>query len=243
MHGHLPVVAWFCKNDEPSTTEAVRLAMWKGNLPMVKYLMRSRALRHDPTSPDDCLLCKSWVERIDHSTLAMSSFVYDTAIAEHSSEAIIKKMMGTAIRTCSVAMLKWFQQKRIPFEIASVRRDTVSQHKYSNRRVVRFLQWLDTQASIDYGCHQAFTAKLNLKQFGTPRAPFTVMQFDVTSLFRQQAEHAKLSNCWTIVARQLEKSWVDARTQIWSRASSEFGANCQQQTRPYTIACHHIIDK
>ena len=63
-YGHVPVVAWFCKNGQPATMAVLRQALWGAELPMVKYLMRDGAL-NDSTATDYSLLCESWARQTE----------------------------------------------------------------------------------------------------------------------------------------------------------------------------------
>ena len=158
QYGHLPVVVWLCRNGEQSTIQPLQSAMAYFHIPMVKYLVRNGALRQGHTTADIRDLCESWARKFDSDSfnLAVSSFLFDTIVGRHLSEEDVKTIVEAAIGRCSVAQLRWLQQKGIHMDMALVRDRAVSRYGrnygyFYRRKYNNFVQWLDTQASTAYG--------------------------------------------------------------------------------------------
>ena len=145
---------------------ALRLAMNKFNLPLVKYLVRNGALRQGHTTADIRDFCELWAERFDHLdfNLAVFSFLFDTIVGEHLSEANVETIVEAAIGGCSVAQLRWLQQQGIHLDMALIRQRAISHHGLYNldyrQKQKNFLQWLDTQASTAYGHYDMSSSHL-----------------------------------------------------------------------------------
>ena len=158
QYGHLPVVVWLCRNGEQSTIQSLQSAMAYFHFPMVKYLVRNGALRQGHTKADLRDLCKSWARKFesDSFNLAVSSFLYDTIVGKHLSQEDVKTVVEAASGRCSVAQLRWLQEKGIHMDMAMVRDRAVSRYGrnygyFYRRKDNNFVQWLDTQASTAYG--------------------------------------------------------------------------------------------
>ena len=149
--GQLPVLIWLCEKGELCTMEALRIAMHRNNLPMVKYMVRcGRVLEFDCQPREDNDFTFTWTFGFNNRNLAVKAYVYDTVFGGELPIARIKEAVKSAIDSQSVLALKWWQHKGIKIHFASARQYTVCRHSnfLDSPGVRRLLDWLDIQVQF-----------------------------------------------------------------------------------------------
>ena len=150
----LPSLVWLCKNGEPCTSKALKIAMGQKDLPMVKFMVRNGALQDNAQPFGHESLVKKWSGQSHDSNLGVLAFMYDTAFGGSVSQSWVEEAVKTAINRLSVRPLRWLQDKGCQFDITSAKQYAVSHFEswLEDPEVERLIHWLDMQASLTIKC-------------------------------------------------------------------------------------------
>ena len=144
--GHFSVMMWFGENGEPFTRGTLSQAMYKNNLPMVRYMMQYGALEvEDGCHPQQRRsVSETWLSIFCHSHLAVLAFVYSRAFGgKIPADLILEKAVQRAICDRSLPLLRWLQQNGIHFDAVSAQRYAVSH--FDRHKEIPVLDWLQRQ--------------------------------------------------------------------------------------------------